>query len=164
LPLLASAAQLITPLPAAPILSRAQLSALLPNSAAANRSATPAPAKVQDATPALEPNASGIIDLAGMLTAAQCAGDQAEPINPFRLRYHPAYSARTVHLVVSGIVIGSTPDRDCCVLNDQVLRGGETYEGLTVSSISAQRVVLQCAGWTLAVPAGDRAISLRLPQ
>jgi len=112
----------------------------------------------------IESDAGGAIDLAGLMTAEQRTADQAQPVNPFRLRYHPAFTARNVTVSIGGIIRGAGRDRDCCVLNNQVLRSGETFEGLAIDQISADRIVLQSGHYRLALPAGDRPITLRLPQ
>jgi len=156
--LIISTAKLLTVLPNAPVMTARQIAGAFEPPSPGRRP----PAAATDG--ALEPNASGVIDLAGLMTAEQRLTDQAQPANPFRLRYHPALAARNVTVTVGAIIRGADRIRDCCVLNDQAVRAGESFEGLTVHEIEGDRVILQTGPYRLALPAGDRPLTLRLPQ
>jgi hypothetical protein len=158
-----SAARLLTSLPSPPAMSAPELA----------RRAAPGPARASgsrtaetegDGAPTLVPNPAGIIDLAGELTAAQQRGDEARPVNPFRLRFHAPVAARTVAVTISGVIRTENRSQDCCVLNGQVLRTGEVFEGLILSAISDLRVILTGDRYRLQLPVDDRPITLRLPQ
>jgi len=158
--LVISAANLLTVLPNAPVMSAREVAAVFEPPSPGKRRAAASTGEPR----ALEPNSSGIIDLAGTMTGEQRLADRAQPTNPFRLRYHPALAARNVAVTVGAIVRGADRARDCCVLNDQALRSGESFEGLAVHEIDGDRVILQTGPYRLALPASDRPLTLRLPQ
>lgn len=152
-------ARLLTPLPSPPTLGAAAIAALQPAAAAA----PPVPAGSKDPADVLRPNAAGVIDLVGALTAAQNQADQLEPANPFRLRYHPPILGHAVPVAVEAVMLGAAECQASCVLNHQALHVGDSFEGLQIDRIGPEAILLRSARHRLALPVSDRPVVLQLP-
>jgi hypothetical protein len=138
----------------------AQLAAGATPPMAAATQALPAPSPSVPLTPArpatwLAPNAEGVIDL----VAASHRDQPGEPVNPFAVRTIPEGATREVTMVVNAVVAGPTP---CAVVNDRLLRPGESAESLVIERIDGDAVIFRAEGQELRLPVSEKKIRIRL--
>lgn len=154
--LLAAAVRWLTPLPAPPVITAAQLA---PPPVPSAKPA--APLSAEDT--ALAPDPSGVLDLAAAAYASVAADDRATPVNPFRCRYHARPPTRSQTVVLAGIVRGPDRATDCCVLNGEPVGVGEAVDGLVVCAIGDTSVTLRAGAQRVRIPLQAGPILLRLP-
>jgi hypothetical protein len=84
--------------------------------------------------------------------------------NPFRVRYRPRLQPRDVPIVIGLVLLGAAPHNASAVINDQPYQIGDLFEGLIVSSISAESVELRDSRSIVRLPIQDRPLTLRLAR
>ena len=104
------------------------------------------------------PNRQGVLDAAAI---AQAEIPEALP-NPFRIRWHPPQTVRDWQLILSGVLVGATPDKTSVCLNGGLYGLGDQYEGWTIATISADRIELRKDHLRLQVPVQDTPVTIRL--
>lgn len=110
---------------------------------------------VVEVEPAIAPNAEGVIDL----LALKLGSEQGET-NPFMVRSEPKEGGREITLLVSGIIMGTTP---CALINERRVQGGEVVESLSVERIESDGVIFRFGEHRLRVPVAEKSVRVRLP-
>jgi hypothetical protein len=105
-------------------------------------------------TPALAPNADGLVDL-----TAPASDATDEEINPFAVRLNPGAAAREVSLLVSGLVGGPTPG---AVINGQAVRVGDPVESLILERVEVSSVLLRSGERRVRLPVAAKSFRVRL--
>ena len=134
----------------------AVVASVTPTVAAATApSAEPASVPLAPPEAATVPNAEGLIDL-----AAVGATKPGEPVNPFAVRTVPPESVREIKLQVGGIIAGPVA---CAVINDRLVRAGDSIESFAVERIDSNAVVLRHDHRRLRLPVSGKPVRVRMP-
>ena len=98
------------------------------------------------------------------IAAAAQADDGDRLPNPFRTRWRPASALKEIPVTVDAVLIGENPGGASAVVNGQVCSPGDSLDGLSIVSITAEAIELRAGGPRARMPVRDTPLVLRLPR
>jgi hypothetical protein len=153
--------RLISTLPDAPVL---KVSEIAPRPQPRTRPPVPPlpppPPPAAESLVVIMPDADGVLDESSVSSVE----DDENPVNPFRVRYHPPLPMRDIHMGINSILVGAGPGQNAAVIDGKAYSPGDDLYGLRVSVISGEAVDLRHGNLILRLPVQDEPVTLRLPK